>query len=522
MLIDFRRAGLGPQLEADVCVIGGGAAGITIANEIANHSVIVLESGGLEFDPKIQKLYQGENPRDDFSLDTSRFRMLGGTTYAWGGWCSPLDAIDFQRRDWVTDSGWPITKQDLVPYYQRAQKVCELGRYRYDVADWSVLATKALAFDPAKLEHRLWQLSPPTRFGQAYRGVLDKATNVRVLLNATVTQIVTGENGEAVKEVRIAALDGARASVRARSYVVACGGIESARLLLVSNTVEAKGLGNRHDLVGRYFMEHPHPDAGGVVIEGSVDRLRPYFDRRLSGEDLVVGVGPSPRAQERQQILNSSIAVHDALRVEPTDGWDSLMKLSRAFSGFEWPENSGTHVFNVLRNLGSVIREEYLRATDGPIRGFSFTARTETAPRPSNRITLIRDRDALGLNRVRLDWAPNTLERVTVEKTMMLLAAEFGRLGVGRVRLNEFLTESSARWSENLGWYGHHMGTTRMSENPRSGVVDVNCRVHGIANLYIASSSVFPTCGFANPTLTILALALRLADHIRNTVLKTA
>ena len=104
-----------------MCVIGGGAAGITIANEIANHSVIVLESGGLEFDPKIQKLYQGENPRDDFSLETSRFRMLGGTTYAWGGWCSPLDAIDFQRRDWVTDSGWPITKQDLVPYYQRAQ-----------------------------------------------------------------------------------------------------------------------------------------------------------------------------------------------------------------------------------------------------------------------------------------------------------------------------------------------------------------------------------------------------------------
>ena len=522
MLIDFRRAGLGPHLEADVCVIGGGAAGITIANEISNHSVIVLESGGLEFDPQVQRLYKGDNPRGDFSLDTSRYRMLGGTTFAWGGWCVPLDAIDFQPRHWVPDSGWPITKQDLLSSYHRAQKVCELGRYRYGVADWPMLATKALALDPAKLEHRLWQLSPPTRFGRAYREALSKAPNVKVLLNATATQIVTGENAAAVKEVRIAALDGTRATVRARVYVIACGGIETARLLLVSNTVEAKGLGNRHDLVGRYFMEHPHPDAGGVLVEGSVDKFRAYFDRGRDGEQVVVGFGPSPGAQERLQILNSSIAVHDALHGEPTDGWDSLMKLSRAAREFEWPENGGTHVFNVVRNLGSVIREEYFRATDGPIRGFSFTARTETAPRPSNRVILIHDRDALGLNRVRLDWAPGTLERVTVEKTMMLLAAEFGRLGVGRVKLNELLMESTARWSENLGWYGHHMGTTRMSESPKSGVVDANCCVHGIANLYIASSSVFPTCGFANPTLTILALALRLADHIRTTALRTA
>src|SRR5262245_25642185 len=190
MLLDFSGWKLRPLLEADLCVIGGGAAGIAIAREISTHSVIVLESGGLEFDAEVQKLYKGENPRGDFSLDTSRYRMLGGSTFAWGGWCLPLDDIDFQRREWVPDSGWPITKQDLLPHYQQAQKVCELGRYRYDIADWPDLAAKTLGLDPAKLAHRVWQLSPPTRFGQVYRGALSRSTNVRVLLNATATQIV--------------------------------------------------------------------------------------------------------------------------------------------------------------------------------------------------------------------------------------------------------------------------------------------------------------------------------------------
>jgi choline dehydrogenase-like flavoprotein len=517
MLLDFRQAGLSQTPQADICVIGGGPAGIAIAREFANssRSVILLESGGLDFDSKVQDLYKGINARGDFSLHTSRFRLLGGTTYAWGGWCTPLDDIDFERRDWVPDSGWPITKNDLLPYYCRAQSLCELGPYRYEIGDWPVLATQALKLDPNKLEHRLWQLSPPTRFGKTYLGELSRTPNITVLLNATATQIVTGENTRAVTEVRIASLSGARAKVRARIYIVACGGIETPRLLLLSNGVEANGVGNRHDLVGRYFMEHPHPDAGGVFISGSVERFRPYFDMRLTEKWAVLGFGPSRQAQERLQILNSSVAVNDPVHSEPTEAWDSLLKLSRAAGDLRWPENSGTHVFNVLRNLDDVIREGYLRVTDSPVQGFTFRARTETPPKPSNRVTLTADRDALGLHRVRLEWAVGALERTTVEKTMMLVAAELGRLEIGRVRVNGLLLEEDTRWSENLAWFGHHMGTTRMSENSKSGVVDTSCRVHGIANLYIAGSSVFPTSGFANPTLTILALALRLADHIR-------
>jgi choline dehydrogenase-like flavoprotein len=520
MLLDFRDAAVPAQHRADVCVIGAGPAGIAIAREFigSGRSVIVLESGGLDFEQGIQDFCKGENTREDFALDASRFRLFGGTSLVWGGWCAPLDELDFQRREWVPYSGWPISKQDLLPFYRRAQTLCELGKYRYDVAEWPALAKSTLALDPAKLSHRMWQLSPPTRFGEVYRVELTRARDVTLLLHATATGLVTGENARAVTEVRIADLGGRRGRVSAQLFVIACGGIETPRLLLMSNSVEARGIGNRHDLVGRFFMEHPHPDAGGVLISGDIARFKPYVDRTANGERVVLGMAPSAAAQRRLRILNSSIAVHDAMHFEPSEGWDSLTKLARAADEGRWPESAGTHVGRVLRDLDDVIREGYRRARHRPVQGYSFVARTETAPNPANRVTLAAERDALGLPRARLHWRVGSLERRTVEQTMRLVAAELGRLDLGRVRLNELLLEDDARWSENLSWFGHHMGTTRMSDDASRGVVDANCRVHGVANLFIAGSSVFPTAGFANPTLTLLALALRLADHLISTV----
>ncbi len=518
MLLDFREAAVPELLQADLCIIGGGAAGIAIAREFigSGRSVIVLESGGLEPDPRVQDLYKGENARNDFTLHESRFRLLGGTTSIWGGWCAPLDEIDFVRRDWVPHSGWPITRDELLPYYRRAQGLCQLGDYRYDVAEWPGLAATALDLNPAKLSHRLWQLSPPTRFGEVYRRELTEARNVTLLLHATATEIVSGDSAEAVTEIRIANLEGRRGRVRARLYVAACGGIETPRLLLLSRRVEAGGLANRHDLVGRYFMEHPHPDAGGVLLSGDTRRFEPYVKRTFDDERIVLAFGPSADAQRRLRILNSSIAVGGSLHFGPTEAWDSLTKLARAVEEGHWPASAATHIRNVLGNLDGVLRESYRRRTQEPVRGYSFIARTETAPDPANRVMLSDEQDALGQQRTRLQWRPGSVERTTVAKTMLLVAAEFGRLDVGRIRLNDLLLEDDARWSENLSWFGHHMGTTRMSETPRSGVVDADCRVHGLANLYIAGSSVFPTSGFANPTLTIVALSLRLADHLKS------
>jgi choline dehydrogenase-like flavoprotein len=518
VLRDFRQADSGEAFEADLCVIGAGPAGIAIARELSNtrHQVILLEGGGLEFAREAQDLYRGTNTAGGFGLHTSRFRMFGGTTYVWGGWCAPLDELDFQKRDWVSYSGWPIGMHELLPYYERAQPLCELGRYRYSVPEWPEFAAATLALDPDKLEHKLWQLSqPPTRFGESYLDALRQSPNVTLLVHANVTEIVAAENAASVQELQIASLDGRRGRVRARAYVLACGGIETPRLMLASNRVEQAGLGNGHDLVGRFFMEHPHPDAGGVLLSADAEALRPYFDAPTGEERVVLGLGPSERAQRRLGILNCSLAIRGPLHFEPSEGWDSLIKLSRAFGDRRWPDSAGKHMLNVLRDLDDVLREGYRRSRSGPVQGFAFLARSECAPNPANRVTLSEERDALGLNRPRLDWSVGTQDRVTVERSMMLLAEELGRLEIGRVRINELLLTEGPQWIENLSWFGHHMGTTRMSENPRSGVVDPDCRVHGIANLYVASSSVFPTAGYANPTLTILALALRLADHLR-------
>lgn len=521
MLRDFREDGSGSAIEADLCIIGGGPAGIAIAREFngTRHTVVLLESGGLKFDRDIQALHRGTNEGGHFSLHRSRFRMLGGTSYVWGGWSAPFDDIDFRVRPWVAHSGWPIARDMLLPYYERAQPLCELGPFRYRVSEWTETAADALVLDANKLEHKLWQISPQTHFGNTYAGELEAAPNITVLLYATATEIVTTENAAAVSEVRFATLGGRRGTVRARAYIIAGGGIETARLLLASNRIESAGLANRHDVVGRYFMEHPHADAGSVYLFKDATALRPYFERKAGDPQLVVGLGPSERAQRRLEILNSSVAIRGPLHFEPSEGWDSLIKLSRAAGDRRWPDSAGTHVFNILRDLDDVLREGFRRSRGKEIQGFSLLARTETEPNPANRVILDRERDALGMPRVRLQWSASRLDRVTVEKTMMLVAEEFGRFGIGRVRLNELLLADDQRWTGNLSWYGHHMGTTRMSTDPRSGVVDPDCRVHDIDNLYVASSSVFPTAGYANPTLTILALALRLADHVRTKVL---
>jgi choline dehydrogenase-like flavoprotein len=517
MLARFDEISSGSRLTADVCIIGGGPAGIAIARELMGTglSVLLVESGGLEFDKDIQNLYRGVNERGDFSLHKSRFRLFGGTSYVWGGWCAPLDEQDFEARAWVPNSGWPIRKEDIDPFYRRAQPLFELDRYRYDVDEWDFDATPVFPLDPEKLAHRLWQLSPPTEFGPAYVDQLRQSGNVRVLLYANATEISADSSGATISGVSLRDLNGREAEVSASAYVLACGAIETTRLLLASARKAADGLGDTGGLVGRYFMEHPHPDAGGVIFTTAAEDFRPYYEREFESQSIVVGLGPSASAQERLGILNCSIAFHGPIYHEPSAGMDSLIKLSRALEHRQWPDNIGAHIASVLRDLDDVLRESYLRATEGAIRGFGLIARTEVAPNPDNRITLISDRDELDMPRVRLDWNVGEMERVTVEETVKLVAQEFGRLGVGRVQMNQLLLEDDDRWSRNLSWFGHHMGTTRMSDSPGGGVVDTDCKVFGTANLYVASSSVFPTCGYANPTLTIAALAIRLADHLK-------
>lgn len=491
MIIDFRQLEDGAETACDICIIGAGAAGISLARSLIDSKlqVCVLESGGFEFDQEIQSLYRGPATGVHYvDLHAARLRYFGGSTNHWGGWCGPLDEEDFEARPWVPYSGWPISRQDLEPYYPLAQTLCELGPYPYDTAAWEGENRDYPDFDPGKLTTGLWQLSPPTRFGAAYRRDLELAGNVSVYLYANVVELEAGDDGRSVQRVLIRTPWGKRGAVRARYYVLACGGIENARMLLLSRGVVPPGLGNQAGMVGRFFMDHPTILHAAHLQTFRPDSVAALFEPvSRNGRRALACLRPSVVAQRSRRILNGSTTFRKAPRAEVRD------ELSRSVSAL------------VASSAGG---------PDSEPQWFDVVTRTEQAPDPGSRITLSDDKDALGLNRPALHLRLTELDADTIRTTLTLVGEELGRLGLGRVRLNDRLDKAPDSWPDTLIWSCHHMGTTRMSANPKLGVVDSNCRMHTVDNLYVAGSSTFSTSGYMNPTLTIVALALRLGDHL--------
>jgi choline dehydrogenase-like flavoprotein len=516
MIEDARRLPEDTLIETDLAIIGAGAAGITIARELAgtNISICLLESGGLELEQDTQNLYDGENGgRWYYPLDSCRLRYFGGSTNHWGGWCRPLTPIDFEARDWIPHSGWPITRADLDPYYLRAQPVTETGPFRYDAtAFWEeLIGAKMLPLSLGLITTTFFQYSPPTRFGTRYRKDIEQAANVRALLHATVTEIETSEAGTEVTGLRVTTLGGPSFRVRARRYILATGAIENPRLLLLSNRVQPAGVGNTHDLVGRYFMEHPHIPSVANLVTSRPEAFNAAYTQHLSLADSIMHSALIPTdALLRRERLQQAVFTVGVLGVYNAEN------LTQPATDDELHLRD---IFNLQRDLGPP------RATDHPPAGYNdwppagsvgascaMGCACEQAPNPESRVTLSEERDALGLRRVRLDWRLSETDKLSLNRILHALAEEFGAQGLGRVRLT---LSDDGNWPEEvLGGY-HHMGTTRMADSPEHGVVDANCRVHGVANLYIAGSSVFTTGGASNPTLTIVALALRLADHVR-------
>lgn len=513
MILDFRSLENGTLIEADVCIIGAGAAGITMAREFVGSGVRVClaESGGLEFEPDVQDLYAGSDIGYPYAkLDIPRLRYFGGTTNHWVGYCAPLAWIDFQSRDWVPHSGWPIERSDLDPFYERAQPICQLGKYAYGKEIWEELAQKPHDFDPAEIELCFWQHSPPTLFGEIYRDELERSRNVHVLLHGNAVDFQTNESASLVQHVELRMLDGKTGRVKARFYVLACGGIENARLLLLSNGVEPAGLGNRHDLLGRFFMEHPHSEPGILATDDQAKLLEIYGHYLLDEVPFVPSFCAGQTMQEREQVLNS----HAFLTTSSTNpGLLAFLQLWRSVRQGQMPDGLGEKVWLAVRDLDDVAWFAYERFTGQ--KPLYFSIRSEQAPNPDSRVTLGDEMDALGQRRVRLDWRFTEIDKRSVKAMITALGAEFARLGVGRVRIMDWVLDGRPDWAPDMYGGSHHIGTTRMATEPNGGVVDANCRVHYLDNLYVAGSSVFPTGGCANPTLTIVALALRLADHLK-------
>ena len=516
MHTDARTLENGRLLEADLCIVGAGAAGISIAREWIGSakSVLLLEGGGFEYDARMQDLYRGENVGlPYFPLHAARLHYFGGTTGHWAGFCSTFDDIDFVPRSWVPHSGWPITRASLDPYYARAHRVLELGPYDWDIGSWQRRnpALVPLPLDARTVWTKIWQFSPPTRMGTRYRDEIVGARNVHLVTHANVCEVETNESASAVSALRIRTFEGKALRARARHYVLACSTIQNVRLLLASNRRAAHGLGNAHDLVGRYFMEHLEMPSGELVFTGARVPSTKIFEfvwgrTKTSGE-----LALSDAMQREGRMLNATVSPRAAVPGQA------------AKSTFQ--NNSPERMEERRRAQGGDPAAR--RPADPPPatqsaavpRVYELHTRQEQAPNPASRVTISRERDALGLPRARLDWRLTALDRRSFRAFYEALGRELGRAGVGRVRMLDWVTSpDGAPWPATLGGGWHHMGTTRMHPDPRQGVVDVNCRVHGVGNLSIAGASVFPTSGSANPTLTLVALSLRLSDHLRKTL----
>lgn len=547
MLIDSRTILVDTVIDADICIVGAGPAGITLAREFLNTGleVCLLESGDFELDSETQKLSigtiisQDQYPLDE--LEAGRQRGFGGASCLWhvdlgaqvGVRYAPLDPIDFQKRDWFPYSGWSISYASLLSYYKRAQQICEIGPFRYDSEPWITPTKPELLFKNQSLETTIFQFGPRDIFSQQYKTEILQSPNVSLYLYANVTQIATTETANQVTHLSVACLNGNTFTIKAQVYVLAMGGIETARLLLASNQTQSQGLGNQHDLVGRFYMDHLGFSIGSFYPSANhkMSQMQFYDLHRTKGVNIAGKLSLSPELIQQEKIVNTSIWMfprpkgHESTAVKSLKHLMMYKQMKRQTS-----VALKTHVLNVLGGLDDLAAVAYRKLlnkqpkiVDAACGGwsdqpncdrdysyFDIATQVEQIPNPSNRITLGKDKDALGLPRVILNWQWSSLDLYSLRRTQQILQAEIAQANLGVFRPAPESTILSNLYSAH-----HHMGVTRMHLSPQQGVVDPQGQVHGICNLFIAGSSIFPTGGYANPTLTVIALALRLADHIK-------
>ncbi|CAN5148941.1 hypothetical protein BH20ACT13_BH20ACT13_10760 [soil metagenome] len=563
MLADARNVPEGTELETDFCIIGAGAAGITLARALIGSPIriVVLESGGLGFDAATQELCRGSSVGlPYFPLETARLRYFGGSTNHWGGLCAPFHAEDFERREWIPFSGWPIERSDLDPYYPRAREAVHLSSDEWSVRSWDRRDSQFPLDLGSRTEPRVAQMvdSHVRSFGSAYRDEIETASNVTTYLNANVTEIETDETGRAATRVRVATLARNRFAVRARHFVLATGGIENPRLLLASNRTRPRGIGNDRGLVGRFFLEHPLFEAAIVVPTTPDLRAGFYEPHRVRGTEIQGYISLTKEVQREEGLVDVQLLVRlvnrsDYERALDSANVESLRALAQERGGNSFDE-MGRNLLNVVGDLttgrrfavpgaplpvpypevvgkllgrqggvgdyvpellGDIAAFGYARARGGPpLDHLVLRTRLDPAPNPDSRVTLDTQRDDLGMPRARLDWRLSRIDRHSAVRTVQIVGAAFARAGLGRLRV--LIDEDGQDWPPDLSGGWHHMGTTRMSDSPRDGVVDRNCRVHDMANLFVAGSSVFTTGGSSTSTLTIVAMTLRLADHLKS------
>ncbi|MEM8787561.1 MAG: GMC family oxidoreductase [Pseudomonadota bacterium] len=473
----------------DCCILGGGPAGITLAMQLAEAGklVLLLEGGGLDYSDASQAFYAADMLGLDCGApDTTRLRYLGGATNHWGGMLFQLDEHDFEPRDHVELSGWPIRRADLKGYADRTAKLLGttgFGRLRRPVDGSDVMER----VDERWASDREWydvKDNSPMNFAGQYLGTLRDAPGIHLVLNANVTGLTLDTETAAVTGAEFRTLADQRYSVRAKDFVLAMGGLENSRFLLTQNAAHGDCLGNRRSMVGRCFMEHPTVWNGSYFITKRLYSHSRYWEleRLVRRQTPTLVLSPSAAHQRAAGLLNAAVHFN---RMANRPLADRQVRGSEFIAGLSFGED------------------------------YFFTGETwttgEQVPNQDSRITLSDRTDRFGLPRLALDWRLKQIDLDSLREATLEAAKTLIRSGLGRMQIDKAFLETP---EDIVTGSSHHMGGTRMSETDATGVVDANCKVHGCANLYVAGSSVFATGGFANPTFTILQLALRLGDHL--------
>jgi choline dehydrogenase-like flavoprotein len=545
LLLDAHDLPNDAALNCDVCIVGAGAAGITMALELSQTGieVVLLEAGGVEPEASTQDLYAGSVTDANMHSPPIRYRqrVFGGSTTIWGGRCMPFDPIDFETRDYIPHSGWPIDYEALAPFYRRANQLCEAGEFSYrasaafDEVRPMIKGFASPHFDSEALE----RFSCPTNFGARYRHKLSAAPQVRVVLHANVTEIKLNAQGDRVTELVVRTLTGKRLTCAAARFVLASGGLEVPRLLLASRDVQPHGIGNQHDVVGRYYMCHIAGTIGTVRINGALEDVYHGYQKTPEGIYARRRLALRPEVQRAQHLGNFIARLHHPRITDPAhrNAVLSLLYLAKFLVPYEYGKrlfhgdtgagawlahvrNVATSPLDAVRFSWHMLRERKLADRKFPsiiIRSkanlYSVDFHAEQEPTPESRVMLAREVDPLGMPRIEVDWRYTAGDVKTVSGSLKLMAEDLRASGLGSFEYDPASVE--AEMTRYGAYGGHHIGTARMGSDPRSSVVDADCRVHGVHNLYIAGSATFPTSGQANPTLTIVAMAARLAEHLR-------
>ena len=459
------------NLLYDACIIGAGAAGITIANELgaSGLKVALIEAGSTEFTEESQEIYVGKITGDPYlPLDVTRLRYLGGSTNHWGGMCRTFEKIDFDRSYLGEEYKWPIKFNEIYKYLEKACEILEISN-NFEYLDSNLENVKPIRYQTSLV-----------RFKEKYQSQLSNSPNITLFINSNL-QDINGDN-EIIKTIKVQSYTNNSLTIRAKKFVLAMGGIENSRYLLWFKKKHGGKYFDPTTPIGEYWMEHPVFTLGKAFVKNSV-YVKQYYS-----------------IKEKSQKINKILGCSFRMRGASSSETKQMLK----------------NLICVAPNLGNKISK---LLNKNIVCGITFRAAWEQSPAKTSSVSLLSETDRFGISKANLTWSKNALDRKTIKQSINVFNEWFLKDNIGRIKLDDWLI-NDLDYPENDELGGqHHMGGTRMSDNRRFGVVDKNCRVFGSNNLYVAGSSIYVTGGYQNPTLGIVQFSLRLSEHLKSMLL---